>query len=149
MNSSLNPIAFAMRHSVSVMAGVATLAVASALAVRRMAVDSPSSMLGQDARPVPANGNQPGLEKLGIANREDRIWQVDVRDGQTRRLASAQAGSRDQQEDRPQGLRFDARAAAPVRRDRVQQTANLVPRVDVRDERREWLGDDCRQRGLV
>ena len=39
MNSSLNPIAFAMRHPVSVMAGVAALAVASALAVQRMAVD--------------------------------------------------------------------------------------------------------------
>jgi multidrug efflux pump subunit AcrB len=39
MNSPLNPIAFAMRHPVSVMAGVAALAVASALAVRRMAVD--------------------------------------------------------------------------------------------------------------
>ncbi len=39
MNSSLNPIAFAMRHPVSVMAGVAALAVASALAVERMAVD--------------------------------------------------------------------------------------------------------------
>jgi AcrB/AcrD/AcrF family len=39
VNSSLNPIAFAMRHPVSVMAGVAALAVASALAVERMAVD--------------------------------------------------------------------------------------------------------------
>ena len=39
MSSSLNPIAFAMRHPVSIMAGVAALAVASALAVGRMAVD--------------------------------------------------------------------------------------------------------------
>jgi hypothetical protein len=37
MNSSLNPIAFAMRHPVSVMAGVAAPAVASALAVEREA----------------------------------------------------------------------------------------------------------------
>jgi multidrug efflux pump subunit AcrB len=39
VNASLNPIAFAMRHPVSVMAGVAALAVASSLAVGRMAVD--------------------------------------------------------------------------------------------------------------
>jgi hypothetical protein len=39
VNSSLNPIAFAMRHPVSVMAGVAALAVASLLAAKRMAVD--------------------------------------------------------------------------------------------------------------
>src|SRR3954468_10855925 len=39
VNASLNPIAFAMRHPVSVMAGVAALAVASLLAARRMAVD--------------------------------------------------------------------------------------------------------------
>jgi multidrug efflux pump subunit AcrB len=39
MNSSLNPIAFAMRHPVSVMAGVAAVAVASVLAVGRMAID--------------------------------------------------------------------------------------------------------------
>jgi Cu/Ag efflux pump CusA len=39
MNSSLNPIAFAMRHPVSVMAGMAALAVASLLATQRMAVD--------------------------------------------------------------------------------------------------------------
>ncbi|SIO60512.1 Multidrug efflux pump subunit AcrB [Singulisphaera sp. GP187] len=39
MNSSLNPIAFAMRHPVSVMAGVAALAVASLLAAQRIAVD--------------------------------------------------------------------------------------------------------------
>ena len=41
VNSSLNPIAFAMRHPVSVMAGVAALAAASALAVEHMAVDVP------------------------------------------------------------------------------------------------------------
>ena len=40
VNSSLNPIAFAMRHPVSVMARVAALAVAGALAVDRMAVDA-------------------------------------------------------------------------------------------------------------
>jgi multidrug efflux pump subunit AcrB len=39
MNSSLNPIAFAMRHPVSIMAGVVALAVTSFLAVQRMAVD--------------------------------------------------------------------------------------------------------------
>ena len=39
MNASLNPIAFAMRHPVSVMAGVAALAVASLLAAQRMAVN--------------------------------------------------------------------------------------------------------------
>ncbi len=39
VNSSLNPMAFAMRHPVSVKAGVAALAVASALAVERMAVN--------------------------------------------------------------------------------------------------------------
>ena len=39
MNASLNPIAFAMRRPVSVMAAVAALAVASILAVGRMAVD--------------------------------------------------------------------------------------------------------------
>ena len=39
MNSSLNTIAFAMRHPASVMAGVAALPVARAVAVERMAVD--------------------------------------------------------------------------------------------------------------
>jgi multidrug efflux pump subunit AcrB len=39
MNSSLNPIAFAMRHPISVMAAVAALAVGSLLAVNRMAID--------------------------------------------------------------------------------------------------------------
>src|SRR3954465_12141985 len=39
VNTSLSPIAFAMRHPISVMAGVAALAVASLLAARRMAVD--------------------------------------------------------------------------------------------------------------
>jgi multidrug efflux pump subunit AcrB len=39
MNSALNPIAFAMRHPISVVAGVVALAVASLLAVTRMAID--------------------------------------------------------------------------------------------------------------
>ncbi|OWK34598.1 efflux RND transporter permease subunit [Fimbriiglobus ruber] len=39
MNSSLNPIVFALRHPVTVMAAVAALAVTSALATRRMPVD--------------------------------------------------------------------------------------------------------------
>src|SRR4051812_42123256 len=39
MNSSLNPIVFALRHPITVMAAVAALAVTSTLAARRMAVD--------------------------------------------------------------------------------------------------------------
>ena len=39
MNSSFNPIAFALRHPVSVMAGVAALVVACGLAVTRMPID--------------------------------------------------------------------------------------------------------------
>lgn len=39
MSSSLNPISFAMRHPISVMAGVVALATASFLAVGRMAID--------------------------------------------------------------------------------------------------------------
>ncbi len=40
MNSSLNPIVFALRHPVTVMAAVAALAVTSGLAARRMSVDT-------------------------------------------------------------------------------------------------------------
>src|SRR3954451_21727553 len=39
MNASLNPIVFALRHPITVMAGVAALAVGSALALARMPVD--------------------------------------------------------------------------------------------------------------
>jgi multidrug efflux pump subunit AcrB len=39
MNSTLNPIAFAMRHPITVIAGVAALVVASFLALSRMAID--------------------------------------------------------------------------------------------------------------
>jgi multidrug efflux pump subunit AcrB len=39
MNASLNPIVFAMRHPITVMAGVAALAVGAVLAGQRMAVD--------------------------------------------------------------------------------------------------------------
>lgn len=39
MNSSLNPIVFALRHPVTVMAGVIALAVTSTLASQRMAID--------------------------------------------------------------------------------------------------------------
>ncbi len=39
MNSSLNPIVFALRHPVTVMAAVAALAVTSTIVARRMAVD--------------------------------------------------------------------------------------------------------------
>src|SRR5438270_5572573 len=39
MNSSLNPIVFALRHPITMMAAVAALAVGSVLAVQRMAFD--------------------------------------------------------------------------------------------------------------
>ncbi|MDB5310103.1 MAG: Cobalt-zinc-cadmium resistance protein CzcA / Cation efflux system protein CusA [Gemmataceae bacterium] len=39
MNSSLNPIVFALRHPITVMAAVAALAVTSVLAVQRMSID--------------------------------------------------------------------------------------------------------------
>lgn len=39
MNSSLNPIVFALRHPITVMAGVVALAVASLLAATRMSID--------------------------------------------------------------------------------------------------------------
>ena len=39
MKGSFNPIVFALRHPITVMAGVAALAVASLLAVKRMPID--------------------------------------------------------------------------------------------------------------
>ena len=40
MNTSLNPIVFALRHPITVMAAVAALAVSSLLAAQRMSVDT-------------------------------------------------------------------------------------------------------------
>ena len=67
-----------------------------------------SGVLGQHLGQVLADRDQPGLEELGVADGEQGVRQVHVRDGQVQRLAGAQPGPVQQQQDRPQGGRFDA-----------------------------------------
>ena len=52
--------------------------------------------------------DQPGLEELGVPDGEDGIRQVHIRDGQIQRLTARKPGPVEEQQDRPEGLRFDA-----------------------------------------
>src|SRR5262249_46892660 len=68
--------------------------------------------------------------------------------GQSQRLADAQAGPVQQQQNRPKGVRLDQGAVVLGWLDRIQQPADLAPGVDIRDERWRGLREGLRQRGL-
>jgi multidrug efflux pump subunit AcrB len=69
MNSSLNPIVFALRHPITIMAGVAALFVGALLAVQRMSVDVfPTLDLPVIYIAQPYTGMDPGQMESQITN---------------------------------------------------------------------------------
>ena len=111
-------------------------------AVPWMRCRSPAGVVGQHACQIVDRWDQAGLEELGIADGEQGVRQIDVRDGQGQRLTDAQPGPVQQQQDRPQGVRFDQGAVVLGRRDRIQQPADFVSRCRCTGRRRRgaWAG---------
>ena len=74
---------------------------------RRMRISPPAGVIAQHLRQVRADGNQSGLEELGIADGEQGVRQVHVCRPPGQRLPAPQPGPVQQQQDRSQGGRLN------------------------------------------
>jgi hypothetical protein len=93
--------------------------------------------------------NQTRLEELRAANSDDPFGEIDILQGQVQCLTDTHAGSVEKQQQRAVRRGDVATVAGVQDLCRVQQSAQLVGRVDVGRLLPRQLGQSCRERRAV
>lgn len=99
---------------------------------------APCCVGAQNPQQIIADRHQSGLVKLALADAKYSGVEINIGEGEGKRFADAQTGAIQQEQDRPKGIGIDPATRMVVDHGHVEQTLQLLVRVDVGNERLLW-----------